>query len=220
MKRTEILDFNSFAYMQEGENVNMIYTRPLPFFCPNVSNASLVVKHQLQKLSYAPNTLKLDSKENVFIPAENTDNTEEEKPTVPEAGEGEEGVANSGVTTRAETTEAGTSIVTYVINQDNRLVFLVDKNTVLNDCMAREFIVGFIVLYETPKVAYTTTGGNTATYNMIIRRAKDNMIVSAYQQSTLPSLTQLIPNFDNTLDVNATGGYIYEIFRDLTACKK
>lgn len=185
MKKIEILDFNSFAYMREGENVNMIFTSPLLFFCPSVSNASLVVKHQLVELEEAPNTTELDSKENVTIMEGDTEK----------------------------------SRVTYIINQDNQLVFLVDKNIVLNDCMAREFIVGFIVSYETSKVIYTTTG-NVPTYDLIVRRGKDGAFVTAYKQSSLPSLVQILPGLDNTLDVDATGGYVYEIFRDLTACKK
>lgn len=204
MKRTEILDFNSFAYMQEGENVNMIYTHPLAFFCPNVSNASLTVRHQLEKVSYAPNTSNIDSLDNVTI------KTEEEPVTPPTSPE-------EGVETQAEAEVKET--FTFIVNQDNRLVFLVPKTKVTNDCMAKEFIVGLIVSYETLKVAYTTPG-NAATYNMIVRRGNNGGIVTAYQQSPLQTLLQLLPGLDNTLDVNMSGGYVYEIFRDLTTCKK
>lgn len=202
MKRTEILDFNSFAYMQEGENVNMIYTHPLAFFCPNVSNASLTVKHQLEKVNYAPNTTNLDSLDNVTIkPAEPVTPPSEDTEVV------------------AQADEAAQETFTYIVNQDNRLVFLVPKDKVTSDCAAREFIVGLIVSYVTSKVVYTTPG-NTATYNMLVKRGNNGGIVTAYQQSSLQSLLQLLPGLDNTLDVDMSGGYVYEIFRDLTTCKK
>lgn len=184
MKRTEILDFNSFSFMQEGTNVNMIFTNPLPFFCPNVSNKSLVIKHQLVKVPHAPNTTELDSLENT-------------------------NVMESG----------GLSEYTYIINQDNCLVFIVPKNIVLNECMAKEFLAGMLVTYETTKVAYATSG-NVSTYNMIVKKGDDGRIVTAYQQISLQELLQLLPNLSNNLDVNITGGYIFEIFRDLCVCKK
>ena len=212
MKRTKILDFNSFAFMQEGENVNMIYTHPLEFFCPSISNASLTVKHQLVKVKYAPNTVDLDNLENVTIPAD--DDTSVTEPTTPSPEEGEE---KNEVETQADAIPEYT--FTYIINQDNRLVFLVPKEMVMNDCMAKEFIVGLIVSYETNKVVYTTPG-TTATYNMLVKRGNDGRIVTGYQQSSLQSLLTLLPGLDNTLDVNATGGYVYEISRDLTTCKK
>ena len=212
MKRVEVLDFNSFAFMQEGENVNMIYTHPLPFFSAGVSNGSLVVKHQLKKVPYAPNTTNLDSLDNVTV------KKEEDTPTVPITPPTEGREATDTPEALAE--EVPETMFSYIVNQDNRLVFLVSKDEVMNDCMAKEFIVGLIVSYQTPRVFFTTPSGATATYNMIVKRGADDRVVTAYQQSSLGSLLQLLPGLDATLDVNITGGYKYEIFRDLTACKK
>lgn len=184
MKRTEILDFNSFLTMQEGTNVNMIYTFPMPFFCPNVSNASLTVKHQLKKVPHAPNVAELDGLDNINV-----------------------------------STGEGFSEYSYVINQDNCLVFIVPKELVANDCMAKEFLAGFVISYETTKVAYATTS-NLASYNMLVKKGSDRRLVTAYQQISLQEMLQLLPNLANSLDVNITGGYIFEISRDLMACKK
>ena len=183
MKNTIILDFNSCASTVEGENVMQIFTHPLPFFCPNISNASLEVKHQLEYLEEAHNKEDLDSEENISAD--------------------------------------GTPICTFIVNQDNCLVFLVDKKIVENSCMAREYIAGFIVSYETPKLIYDPSPvGTAAGYNMLVKRHRDHMIITAYRQLTLSALMQLLPNLDASLDVDATGGYIYEIAREVTTCKK
>lgn len=103
------------------------------------------------------------------------------------------------------------------INASNQLVFIVAKDKVMNACMAKEFIVGFIVTYMTGRVVYNTPA-NAATYNMIVERGCDGAFVSSYKQAALSDIIKTIPTLDNTLNVDMTGGYVYKIFRDLTNC--
>lgn len=174
MIKKEILDFNSFASFVEGENVNMVYTRPLAFYSPTVSNGSLKITDHGMPVSYAADITTLDKPEN-----------------------------------------AGT----YIINQDNCIVFLTAKDQIPSECQAKAFLVGFVVSYVTPTIIYSTPAP-TATYNMVVKRGKDGVFVTAYSQNSLKGVMETIPQLDASLDINMTGGYVYEIFRDLTTCKK
>lgn len=105
------------------------------------------------------------------------------------------------------------------VNPDNQLVFVVDPAKVMNACVAKEYIVGFIVSYLTGKVYYNTPS-NVSTYNMVVERGADGGFVSSYKQSSLADIMKQIPVLDNTLNVDMTGGYVYKIFRDLSNCTK
>lgn len=132
---------------------------------------------------------------------------------------GLESVEVATIDTTSETAvNSADNIGKVAVNQNNQLVFFVAPDKVANACMAKEYIVGFIISYLTGRVVYVTPS-NTATYNMIVERGADNAFVSSYKQSALSDLLKLIPGLDNTLNVDMTGGYVYKIFRDMTNCK-
>lgn len=114
--------------------------------------------------------------------------------------------------------DSADNIGKVTVNPNNQLVFFVAPDKVMNPCMAKEYIVGFIVSYITGKVVYVTPA-NTATYNVVVERGSDGAFVSSYKQSALSDLMKMIPSLDNTLNVDMTGGYVYKIFRDMTNCK-
>lgn len=106
------------------------------------------------------------------------------------------------------------NVGSYTIDGQNRIIFIVSKATVTSECLAREYIVGYIVEYLTTKVAFSNASANP-TYDMYVVRGCDDRFVTAYKQSTLTDLVKIIPGLDNTLNADMTGGYVFQIFRNL-----
>lgn len=114
------------------------------------------------------------------------------------------------------TLDLAANVGKFTVNTTNQIVFIIDKATVTNVCMAKEYIVGFIVEYVTEKLSYTGTPQNPL-FRMKVMRGSDGIVTNIYTKMTMQTILQTINSLGIGLDLNTFGGNKYVIEMEVTS---
>ena len=102
----------------------------------------------------------------------------------------------------------------FSYNDLYQIVFAVPTDDVRTFCDAANYVIGLELFYETKDLQYVTKQDN-ATYDLIVRTARNGEIVYDGKNMSISEIANVMKVLDNKSSLGITGYNIYKIVRSM-----